>query len=404
MEFGPIWRAALRNKTGILLIVLQVAFTMAIVINAIAIAQERAELMGRPSGVDEPNIFHLNSAGFAADFDPKLTVEEDLRQVRGLPGVEAAVQINAIPLGGSGWSMGLKTVPGPEVENVPTAVYFVDEHGIDALGVELVAGENFAPSDVTWREPATRDWSATTILSKELAATLFPDDPTFGVGKTVYIADTEPMTIVGVVDRLQSPWSGWTEAVERVMLVPEHLVNDSTAYLIRAEPGQRDSLMPRIETLLADSEDGRIIRDIRTMEETRQQSYEVNRALINILTFTVVILIAITTLGVAGLTSFNVTRRTKQIGTRRALGATRTAILRYFLAENFLFTAIGVTLGALLAVGINVLLVEVFSIPRFSWYLLPTAMLTLLAIGQLAVLVPARRAASVPPAIATRTV
>ncbi|HEY5565982.1 MAG TPA: ABC transporter permease, partial [Gammaproteobacteria bacterium] len=215
MEFGPIWRAALRNKTGILLIVLQVAFTMAIVINAIAIAQERAELMGRPSGVDEPNIFHLNSAGFAADFDPKLTVEEDLRQVRGLPGVEAAVQINAIPLGGSGWSMGLKTVPGPEVENVPTAVYFVDEHGIDALGVELVAGENFAPSDVTWREPATRDWSATTILSKELAATLFPDDPTFGVGKTVYIADTEPMTIVGVVDRLQSPWSGWTEAVER---------------------------------------------------------------------------------------------------------------------------------------------------------------------------------------------
>ncbi|HEY5567314.1 MAG TPA: FtsX-like permease family protein, partial [Gammaproteobacteria bacterium] len=235
-------------------------------------------------------------------------------------------------------------------------------------------------------------------------ATLFPDDPTFGVGKTVYIADTEPMTIVGVVDRLQSPWSGWTEAVERAMLVPEHLVNDSTAYLIRAEPGQRDSLMPRIETLLADSEDGRIIRDIRTMEETRQSSYEVNRALINILTFTVVILVAITTLGVAGLTSFNVTRRTKQIGTRRALGATRTAILRYFLAENFLFTAIGVTLGALLAVGINVLLVEVFSIPRFSWYLLPTAMLTLLAIGQLAVLVPARRAASVPPAIATRTV
>ena len=74
MEFGPIWRAALRNKTGIVLIVLQVAFTMAIVINAIAIAQQEAGEMQRPSGVDEANMFHLNSAGFAADFDARLTI------------------------------------------------------------------------------------------------------------------------------------------------------------------------------------------------------------------------------------------------------------------------------------------------------------------------------------------
>jgi putative ABC transport system permease protein len=403
MEFGPIWRAALRNKTGIGLIVLQVAFTMALVVNAIAIAEERARLMQRPSGVDEANIFHMNSSGFAAGFDPKLTIEEDLRQIRGMPGVEAAVQINSIPLGGSGWGMGLKTVPGPEIESVPTTVYFVDEQGVDALGVELVTGEDFTASDITWRMPATSKWSDKTILSKDLAAALFPDDPTYGVGKIVYISDTQPMTVVGVVDQLQGPWSGW-DKVEHTMLVPEHLVNNSTAYLIRAEPGARDGLMPQVESLLADREQGRIVRDMRTMEETRQRSYELNQALINILGTTIAILVAITTLGVAGLTSFNVTRRTKQIGTRRALGATRTDILRYFLAENFLFTAIGVTLGALLAIGINILLVEAFSVPRFSWYLLPVTMVALIAISQLAVLFPARRAATVPPAIATRTV
>jgi putative ABC transport system permease protein len=202
---------------------------------------------------------------------------------------------------------------------------------------------------------------------------------------------------------LQAPWSGWDQ-VERSMLVPEHLVNNSTSYMIRAEPGARDALMPRVEALLAEREQGRIVRDMRTMEETRQRSYELNQALINILTTTTTILVAITTLGIAGLTSFNVTRRTKQIGTRRALGATRTDILRYFLAENLLFTVIGVTLGALLAVGVNMLLVEAFSIPRFSWYLLPTAMLALTVVSLLAVLFPARRAAAVPPAIATRTV
>ena len=403
MEFGPIWRAALRNKTGIVLVVLQVAFTMTLVVNAVAIAGDRARLMSRPSGVDEPNIFHLNSAGFESDFNARLTIEEDLRRLRGLPGVKSAVPINSVPLSGSGWSMGLKTEPGEEVEGVGTAVYMVDEQGLESLGVELVAGEGFTESDITWRPPGAARWPDKVILTQTLAETLFPADSRYGVGEVVYINETEPMTVVGVVGRLQAPWSGWAD-LERSILVPQRLENNSTAYLIRAQPGQRDALMPRVESLLAESERGRIIRNMRTMEETRRQSYELNQALINILGFTVAILIGITTLGVAGLTSFNVTRRTKQIGTRRALGATRAAILRYFLAENLLFTVIGVALGAVLAIGVNILLVEAFSVPRFSWYLLPLTMLALVAIGQLAVLFPARRAARVPPAVATRTV
>jgi putative ABC transport system permease protein len=404
VEIGPIWRAALRNKTGIVLIVTQVAFTMAIVINSIAIAQNEARDMMRPSGVDEANMFHLQSSGFAADFNAQQTIEEDLRQIRGMPGVVAAIQTNSVPLGGSGWGQGLKTVAGPEIEGTPTTIYFVDDQAIDTYGVELIAGENFAPSDVTWREPASRGWGTQAIVSKSLATALFPDDANYGVGKTVYINDTQPLTIRGVVDRLQGPWSGWDEGVEHTTLIPQHLLGNGTSYLIRTEPGARDALMPQIETRLAELEDGRILRDMRTMEETRERAYEGNSALVNILTTSILILIAITTLGVSGLTSFNVTRRTKQIGTRRALGASQKAILRYFLTENLLFTAIGVTLGALLGVGLNILMVNAFSIPRFEWYLVPGAMLTLIVIGQLAVLIPARRAAAIPPAIATRTI
>ena len=404
MEIGPIWRAALRNKTGIVLIVLQVAFTMAIVINAIAIAMHEADDMSRPSGVDEANMFHLQSAGFAADFDDRLTVEEDLRLIRSQPGVVAAIQTNSVPLGGSGWGMGLKTTPGAEIEATPTTIYFVDDQALETYGVELVAGENFAPSDVTWRESNARGWGTQVIVSKSLASTLFPDDANYGVGKTIYINDTEPLTIRGVVERLQGPWSGWDEGVEHTTLVPQHLLGNSTSYLVRTEPGRRDALMPQIETLLAEREDGRILRNLRTMEETRERSYEGSSALVNILTSSIVILVAITTLGVAGLTSFNVTRRTKQIGTRRALGASRKAILRYFLAENLRFTSIGVALGALVGVGLNIAMVNAFSIPRFEWYLVPAAMATMLLIGQLAVLIPARRAAAIPPAIATRTI
>jgi putative ABC transport system permease protein len=404
MEFGPIWRAALRNKTGVVLIVLQVAFTMAIVINSIAIAKNEAQDMARPSGVDESNMFVLQSNGFAADFDSRLSIEEDLRLIRGQPGVVAAIQTNAVPLGGSGWSMGLKTTPSTDTEGTPTAIYFVDEHALDTYGIKLVAGENFEPGDITWREPASRGWGTQIIISKTLATALFPDDATFGVGKTVYINDDDPLTIRGVVERLQGPWAGWDEGVEHTTLVPQHLIGNGTSYLIRTEPGRRDSLMPAIETLLAESEKGRILRNMRTMEETRERAYEGNQALVNILGTSIVILVAITTLGIAGLTSFNVTRRTKQIGTRRALGASRTAILRYFLTENLLFTGIGVTLGAVVGVGLNIMMVNAFSIPRFDWWLVPAAMLAMLAIGQLAVLIPAQRAAAIPPAIATRTI
>ena len=60
MEIGPIWRAMMRNKTGAILIALQIAVTMAIMVNAVSIMQERSRMMARPSGVDENNIFSIS--------------------------------------------------------------------------------------------------------------------------------------------------------------------------------------------------------------------------------------------------------------------------------------------------------------------------------------------------------
>ncbi len=107
MEIGPIWRAMMRNKTGAILIALQIAVTMAIMVNAVSIMQEKSRMMSRPSGIDENNIFTLASVGFAEDFNERVTVEEDLAALRAIPGVVNAIQSNSIPLSGGGWSMGL---------------------------------------------------------------------------------------------------------------------------------------------------------------------------------------------------------------------------------------------------------------------------------------------------------
>ena len=74
------------------------------------------------------------------------------------------------------------------------------------------------------------------------------------------------------------------------------------------------------------------------------------------------------------------------------------------ITTAILISLLGVVAGAVLTVGLNILMIETFSLTRIPWYLVPSAMLMLLVVGQLAVYGPARRASSVPPAVATRTV
>jgi len=115
-----------------------------------------------------------------------------------------------------------------------------------------------------------------------------------------------------------------------------------------------------------------------------------------------VALLVVTAFGIVGLASFWVQQRTKMIGTRRALGATRGQILRYFQTENLLLTSAGIALGMLGAFAINQWLMTQYELPRLPGIYLPLGALALWALGQVAVLAPARRAAALPPAHAMR--
>ena len=98
-------------------------------------------------------------------------------------------------------------------------------------------------------------------------------------------------------------------------------------------------------------------------------------------------------------------QRTRTIGIRRAIGATRGSIVRYFLTENFLITTGGLVLGAVLSYGFSFwLMAHVSEAKLLPWGYLPVGFVVLWLLGQLAVLGPATRAARVSPAIATRSV
>ena len=403
MEFGPIWRSLTRSKSSYVLIVLQIAVTMAIIVNAIAIIQERTQRMARPSGVDEDNIFYLASNTFIDGADNRELIRADLERIRSTPGVVAAFNTNSVPLRNGGWSMSVSLEPGQQHSGTGVAIYFSDEHAVDTFGLNLVAGRNFRPDEVAFSDPASNRWPPLGIVTQALADTLFPEGGSAALGQTLYINDNDPVQIVGIVERLQAPWNGW-DGVERSMLVPQIRDSEFARYVVRAEPGRRDALMPVIEETLAGASRERIVDGLQTMTETRQRSYLGDAALIRLLSFVAARLTVTTGPGIVGLARFNVSRRTRQIGTRRALGASRAAILRYFMLENFLVTSVGIVLGALLAVGLNMWMVETFDLARMAWYLVPLAMLILWLVGQLAAAGPARRASLVPPAVATRAV
>ncbi|MDR0183888.1 ABC transporter permease [Lysobacter arvi] len=412
MEFRPILNALMRNKTGLLLIALQVAITLAIVCNSVFIILQRIEKVNRPSGMDEAALFTITSLGFAPGFDLRGSIREDLDTLRSLPGVIDATTINSVPLSNGGWSEGVTTqpesVPEEQRKNVSTALYLVDEHGVDTLGVKIVAGRNFTAEDVSYRSKDDKGTPQSLIITQALADQLYPEGN--AVGKVIYTGiggKNAPLAIVGIMERLQAPWVGW-DKVEHSMLVPQYQDGEfdsgSSRYLIRTEPGRRDEVMKEAERKLAAINDGRIVRGLHSVEEVRGDSYRQDRAMTVVLGTVIFSLLAVTGLGIVGMVSFWVTRRVKQIGTRRALGARRFDIRRYFMVENVIVVGVGIVLGLLLTYGFNLWLMKHYELPRLAWYYAPLGALTVLMLGQIAVFGPATRASRVSPAVATRTV
>ena len=407
MELRPIVSALMRNKAGLILIVVQVAITLAVLCNSLFIVIERSQRVGRESGMNETDTFSIDSMGFAAGYDVRDSRATDLANLAAMPGVVAVTTTNTTPLSNGGWSSVVGLQPGTDFDTrdggQATAFYMVDENGVDAFGVRLVEGRNFRADEIVDFDQNTGLATGVVIVTSALAKALFPDESI--VGKQVYgvAADNRPVTVIGVIERMQMPWVGATN-IEQSTLVPARL-NEAgfSRYLIRTEPGERDRLMPQVEKLLQDSNSGRLVRRLRSLEETRVSAYRQDRAMMSILSGTMLAMMLITGLGIVGLTSFWVNRRMKQIGTRRALGARRFNIRRYFQTENGVMIGFGVLIGAVLTYGFNAWLMQNFNTPRLPWYYLPVGAMAMIVLGQLAVWGPSLRASSVPPALATRT-
>lgn len=400
----PILSALLRNRTGAVLVAMQIAIALAVLVNALYIVMQRVEKIARPTGIDVENILVVSSAGFSERFQVVPAIQEDLAYLRGVSGVIAATAMNAIPLSGGGSSSPLVT--RTDAQRSDNFNYFeVDEQGLDTLGVRLVAGRNFRHDEI--QPPLTKQDASRfvpqVIVSRALAERLFPRQSP--LGKRVYDSLNQTATIIGVVDPVMGSWPG-NEHPDWVYFMPRlpFAFGGSSSYLVRTRPGQRDTVLRIVAAHLAKSNPERVINFVRPLTYFRDLSYLGDSTMEMFLLTVTGLLIAVTGLGIFALATFNVSSRTKQIGTRRAVGARRRDIVRYFLVENGLLTSAGVIVGCALALGTGYWLSLQYALPRLNLYYLVGGVLALWGIGQLAAWQPARRAAAVPPSVATRTV
>jgi putative ABC transport system permease protein len=410
MQIKPILTAMRHHKAGTVLIALQIALTLAIVCNALFIIEQRTERMSRPSGVDETNLFVIRSDWADKSDAQRIDVQmrADLIALRQLGSVQDAAPTNSFPLRGSGWDNYIKLQPDQVKMTTDAAMFFSDEHTLATLGTHLIAGRNFTASEIGAQQPRDAMHAAQVIISKDLAQRLYPDGS--ALGKTIYVSmGQQPSTVIGITDTLQAHMiSSWANAYAyNAVLVPARLLNDYTYYLVRARPGQLDAAMRDAPKALYAQSRMRIIdrKDgVMSFAQVRQRAYERDVGMAILMGIISMVLLAITAAGIVGLTSFWVGQRRRQIGVRRALGATRGDILHYFLTENLLIGLGGVLIGAVLAIGINLWMVTQFEMARLSLAYVMTGVVALLLLGQGAVLGPALRASRVSPVEATRSV
>jgi putative ABC transport system permease protein len=328
-------------------------------------------------------------------------MREDLQLLRNLPSVAAATVVNAVPLSGGGSSTSMFTEPDEKGRRADINYFQVDEHGLETFGVKLAEGRNFDASVVTKPARNSSESPAEILMTRDAARELFPDES--ALGKTVYTGTSQPVRVVGIIDHLHGSWPSW-DKVGNVALFP--VISDETyaRYMVRAQTGRRDEAMKVAEEALNKVDNGRVILRVRSLEYVAASTYADDRAMAVYLSVVVALLVGIAALGIFGLAAFNVGTRTKQIGTRRAVGARRRDILAYFMTENWIVTTVGVVAGCVLALLLGYWLSTAFELPRLNLYYLVAGVLVLWIVSLVAALWPARRASMVSPAVATRTV
>jgi putative ABC transport system permease protein len=401
MEIRPILASLRKHRIPAALIVLEIALACAVLCNAVFMISQRVADIHLGNAIDEQglSVITLNGA------DPARAASDIPRNIaalRSIAGVAAVAVTTAVPLDGNAALMGFTVVPEGK-SNVNTAEYFIGSGAEQALGLRLLQGRYFNADE--YADSGLHGFESSghvVLVTHSDAQRLWPGQS--ALGKQLY-SDSTGWTVVGVIADVlpQDPKFSGDRGKYSSVFFPLRADAAMGDYVLRSAPQDRERIVREAVQVLGKLEPGAVVEG-KTYATIRAEYFADTSSMVWMLVLVCAVMLAVTAFGIVGLTSFWVQQRRRQIGIRRAIGATRGHILSYFRTENFLLGSVGVAIGMALAFGLNLYLMQHYEIDRMPWYYLPGGAIALWLIGQLAVLGPALRAAAVPPVVATRSV
>lgn len=405
-------RSSLPQKT---LVVFQTALSLALLAGAILMTRTLANLENQNFGVTTLNRFVLHidpaGAGYTADRLPGLYRQLEDR-FSALPGVAALGMAMYSPLEDDNWGECVirqgHPAPGPN-DRCGSTWEKVSPHFLDSIGVPIVRGRGFTEQDTA---PSPQVAIVNQAFVTKFYAGKDPIGQHFGIDRPEYSGSFE---IVGVfrdfkMNRPRDPVRAvYLRPLTQVYAYkrPEMDSTEAQSVFVNAvvinfnhPPENADGL---IRTTLAAVDPNLTVMDLRTFDNQVAGNFTQDRLVARLTTLFGILALILASVGLYGVMSYFVARRTGEIGIRMALGATRASVLAAVLRSALVQIVIGLAMGIVLAlVGAHFMSSLLYGVRAYDPWAIAGAAITLALCAVLASFVPARRAASIEPMQALR--
>jgi predicted permease len=390
--------ATVRGK-GLLaksLIISQVAFSLLLVVAAGLFLRSLVNLTRVDLGFDKQNVLFLHldesSAGYKED-EPRIYAlyRQITERVSALPGVHSAGFSSFVFHEGS-WN-GSVQVEGAEKpsdvdvkHNVITPGYF------STLHIPLLAGRDFGPEDTATSQKVA-------IISERMARTMFPKGNP--IGRHYTLGDNDKTEVVGIAKDVK--FGSLQEDPETLDYIPATQHPMCLGDFVVRYTGDSGSVSSAVRRTIHEIDHTLPITDVTTLDEWVARSITDQRVIAQLSTFFGLLAIFLSAIGIYGLMSYVVSRRTNEIGIRMALGAERMHVRWLVMREVLILVAVGIGIGVPAALLSTRLVASMlFGLHGNDPFSLLAAVLVLLSIAALAGYLPARRASRIDPMVALR--
>jgi predicted permease len=388
-----------KNLLAKTLVITQIAFTLVLLVASGLFLRSLINLTNVDTGFNRENVLRLqtdaSSIGYMYGDSRLLSLYQQIEErVNAVPGVRAASS-SLFTYNEGSWNTRV-SVYGYDADknrnvkhNIVTTGYF------RSMGIPLLAGRTFGPQDTATSQKVT-------VISDTMARTMFPNGSAighrYGVGGPDHAGDLE---VIGIVKDVK--FGSLQESQQTLDYFP---VAQQVRYLNDFEVRYSGDFAPvasAIRNAIHEVDRNLPISNVTTLNEQVNRSITNQRLVAQLSTFFGLLAIFLSCIGIYGLMSYVVTRRTNEIGIRMALGAERADVRWMVMREIFLLVAVGIAIGIPVALAGNRLISNMlFGLRAADPVSLLAAVAALLIVAVMAGYLPVRRASLVDPMVALR--